>query len=335
MSTVTDFAITTGDLHLDTVSTLSFWHYYETDPAYDGGVVEVSTDGGVTWQDAGPYMVQNGYNSSISPGNTVLANRQAFTGSSGGAFIQTVLSLTGFAGTTARIRFRFASDNSIGIDGWYIDDVLLKNESGIVSLSTALSGSTVLSRTSSTTGMGPGALPVNFLGFTAGRMDHRTLLQWQVNSQLDLSTYIVERSGDGRVFASIGEVAAQGGEDSYRFTDDAPLEGSNFYRIAGKDLDGKLTYSPVRLVRFDATGLTIALSPVPTYTHSVQLSITTSADDEPVTASLISPIGQVLRVYSIRQGQNLLNLDGIGQGVYFLKVSTVRNKSEIRKIMIQ
>jgi len=335
MSTVTDFAITTNDLQLDTLSTLSFWHYFETDAAYDGGVVEISTDGGATWQDAGPYMVQNGYNSSIGPLNTALANRQAFTGSSGGAFIQTVLTLTGFAGTTARIRFRFASDNSVGGEGWYIDDVLLKNESGVVSLSTASSGATVLSRTSNVTGMGAGPLPVNFLGFTANKVDRGSLLQWRVNSQLDLSSYIVERSGDGRVFAAIGEVAAQGGEESYRFVDDRPLEGSNFYRVAGKDLDGKLTYSPVRLVRFDASGVTIALSPVPTYTHSVQLTITTGVDDEPVAASLISPIGQVLRVYSIRQGQNLLNLDGLGRGIYFLKISTVKNKGEVRKIMIQ
>ena len=335
VATPTDFVLSTGDLHPDTLSTLSFWHYFETDATYDGGVVEISTDGGATWQDAGPYMVQNGYNSSIGPANTLLANRQAFTGSSGGVFIQTVLSLTGFAGTTARIRFRFSSDNSIGGDGWYIDDVLLKNESGIVSLGTALSGSTVLSRNSNVMGLGPGALPVNFLGFTASRVSRQSLLQWQVNGQLDLSSYILERSGDARVFAAIGEVAAQSGQDSYQFIDGAPMEGNNFYRIAGKDFDGKLTYSQVKLVRFDASGLTIALSPVPTYTHSVQLTISTATDDEPVAACLISPIGQVLKLYTIRPGQNLLELGGFAKGVYFLKVSTIKNKSEVRKIVIQ
>jgi len=128
---------------------------------------------------------------------------------------------------------------------------------------------------------------------------------------------------------------AQSGQDSYQFIDGAPLEGNNFYRIAGNDLDGKLTYSPVKLVRFDASGLTIALSPVPTYTHSVQLTTSTAADDEPVAACLISPIGQVLKLYTIRQGQNLLELGGFAKGVYFLKVSTMKNKSEVRKIVIQ
>jgi len=335
VATPTDFAITSGDIHPDTLSTLSFWHYFETDPAFDGGVVEISTDGGATWQDLGPYMVQNGYNSSLDPVTSGLSNRQAFTGSSGGAFMQTTASLTGFAGTTARIRFRFASDNSVGSDGWYIDDILLKNESGVASLGIALNGSTILSRTSTVTSLMPGSLPVNFMGFTASKQDHHALLQWQVNSQLNLSSYRVERSSDGHTFSSIGEVAAQDRQDRYSFTDDAPLEGNNFYRIAGKDLDGKLTYSPIRQLQFDASGLTVKLSPVPTYTHSVQLTITTGLDDEPATASLISPIGQVLKIYTIRQGQNLLDLGGFAQGVYFLKVSTVKNRSEVRKIVIQ
>ena len=77
------------------------------------------------------------------------------------------------------------------VDGWYIDDVLLKNESGMASLIVASSGNTVLSRSSNVTGMGAGPLPVNFLGFTANKVDHRSLLQWQVNGQLDLSSYIM------------------------------------------------------------------------------------------------------------------------------------------------
>ncbi|MBN9383345.1 MAG: M36 family metallopeptidase [Chitinophagaceae bacterium] len=332
---LTDFAITSGDIHPDTLTTLSFWHYFETDPAFDGGVVEISTDGGVTWRDLGPYMVQNGYNSSLSPSTSGLGNRQAFTGSSGGVFIRTMASLTGFAGTTARIRFRFASDNSVGSDGWYIDDILLKNESGVASLGTASNGATVLSKSSTVTGLIPGSLPVNFMGFTANKLGGRALLQWQVNSQLDLSSYMVERSGDGHTFSPIGEVPAQDGQDKYSFTDNTPLEGNNFYRIAGKGLDGKLTHSPIRQLQFDASGLTITLSPVPTYTHSIQLTITTGLDDEPATAALISPIGQVIKVYTIRQGRNLLDLGGLAQGIYFLKVSTVKNKSEVRKIVIQ
>ncbi|WP_431214024.1 hypothetical protein ACQ86N_03845 [Puia sp. P3] len=46
--------LTSGDLVLDTASTLSFWHYYDTDPAYDGGVVEISTDGGTTGRTSDP-----------------------------------------------------------------------------------------------------------------------------------------------------------------------------------------------------------------------------------------------------------------------------------------
>ena len=44
---------------------LSFWHSYDTESGYDGGVVEVSTNG-TTWVDLGGNSTQNGYNGSIS-----------------------------------------------------------------------------------------------------------------------------------------------------------------------------------------------------------------------------------------------------------------------------
>ena len=331
-----DFFISSGDLHLDTLSTLSFWHYYETDPAYDGGVVEISTDGGASWQDAGLFMTQNGYNNTLSPVTTGLGNRKSFSGSSGGSFIQTVVSLTGFAGATARIRFRFASDGFAGGDGWYIDDILLKNETGAVSLGTAFTGSTVLSKTSKVTELGQGtALPVNFLNFTANKAGRTAVLQWRVNGAIGLEKYVVQRSADGTAFSAIGEVAAETQRDSYTFTDSQPLEGNNYYRIAGKDADGTLRFSLVRLVGFGNAGLTITVSPVPTYTHTVQLNITTATDDDPVSASLIGPDGKMLGVYALKRGMNLLNLGSFAGGVYFLKISTKKNTNEIRKIVIQ
>jgi hypothetical protein len=136
------------------------------------------------------------------------------------------------------------------------------------------------------------------------------------------------------LFTTIGEVAyAPGG--GYAYTDVLPLTGNNFYRIAERDHDGKLTYSPVRLVMFSGSGLIVSVAPVPTYTHTVRLSVETAADDEPMQAVLVNPIGQVMKVFTIKQGVNTLNLGSLGSGLYYLKVITNKNASEIRKIVIQ
>ena len=66
---------------------LDFWHNYNMEATYDGGVLEFSTDGGATFTDtlALTTFLQGGYNSTISPDfSNPLAGRSAWSGSNGG-----------------------------------------------------------------------------------------------------------------------------------------------------------------------------------------------------------------------------------------------------------
>lgn len=115
---------------------MSFWHRFDAESGWDGGVVEISTNGGTTWTDLGPFMSGLTYTGVLGTGNPI-AGRSAFTGNSGGSFAQTRINLNSFAGQTIKVRFRFASDNSLSNVGWYVDDILL--ESGpVVNMRTSL-----------------------------------------------------------------------------------------------------------------------------------------------------------------------------------------------------
>ncbi|MEM7115251.1 MAG: M36 family metallopeptidase [Chloroflexota bacterium] len=103
-------------------STLSFWHDYNNENNFDGGVVEISLNGG-SWQDLGSHITANGYSGTISTSySSPIGGRQAFTGDSNG-YIQTIIDLSSFSGDDAQIRFRLATDSSVSDHGWYIDDV--------------------------------------------------------------------------------------------------------------------------------------------------------------------------------------------------------------------
>lgn len=103
---------------------LGFWHSYNTEANFDGGVVELSTDG-VVWNDLGPYMTQGGYNSTISTSyGSPIGGRAAFSGNSGG-YVKTLVDLDSYPGQDVYIRFRMASDSSVTGNGWYVDDVSL------------------------------------------------------------------------------------------------------------------------------------------------------------------------------------------------------------------
>ena len=110
---------------------LSFWHRFNTEDGWDGGVAEVSTNGGTTWTDLGANILTNPYNNTLGAGaGNNLANRAAFSGLIS-SFIKTTVNLSAFAGQTAQIRFRFASDdNTAGVGsptGWFVDDVNITN----------------------------------------------------------------------------------------------------------------------------------------------------------------------------------------------------------------
>ncbi len=101
---------------------LSFWHDYDTEASWDGGVVEYSTNGN-NWIDMGQYMVQNGYNSVIQTNpDSEISDREAFSGQSDG-YINTLIDVSSFAGQNIYVRFRFASDGYVGGNGWYVDQV--------------------------------------------------------------------------------------------------------------------------------------------------------------------------------------------------------------------
>jgi hypothetical protein len=112
-------------------SALSFWHWYNTEAGYDGGVVEISTDAGATWNDLETKMILGYYNATIAAdAGTPITGRRAYSGNSN-AFIKTDINLSSYAGQSALFRWRFNSDNGTSAVGWYVDDILIKNEAVI------------------------------------------------------------------------------------------------------------------------------------------------------------------------------------------------------------
>jgi hypothetical protein len=100
----------------------------------DGGVIEVSTDGGTTWVDitslpgaafaSGPFPNQ-AYTGTLN-GATTLGRRPAFARQSPQypAYVTTTVNVpAALAGLTAQIRFRMATDASARGDGWEIDNI--------------------------------------------------------------------------------------------------------------------------------------------------------------------------------------------------------------------
>ncbi|MFL6216396.1 MAG: S8 family serine peptidase [Blastocatellia bacterium] len=108
---------------------LSFYHIFNFEPGFDGGVLEYSTDDGVTWEDIGSRILVGGYDGKVTAASSnPLGSRFAWT-SRGvpGVFSQVVVNLDDFVGQRIRLRFQAGFDEATGIDlgykGWFIDDI--------------------------------------------------------------------------------------------------------------------------------------------------------------------------------------------------------------------
>ncbi len=107
---------------------LSFWHKRGLESNFDGGVVEISTDGGATFADIGEAaFTENPYNATISGSfGSPIGGRRAFSGTS--EYVRSVASLDAYVGQNILVRFRTATDNSVAAVGWTVDDVEIGRE---------------------------------------------------------------------------------------------------------------------------------------------------------------------------------------------------------------
>lgn len=109
-------------------------------------------------------------------------------------------------------------------------------------------------------------LPVTFLGFVAKKNnDGTTNLLWNVGEEINVNSYVVERSSNGTDFTTVGTVSATG-KSNYSLADNMAVNETRYYRVKNVDIDGSSKYTPVIKVTGNkrASGQ-IQLYPVPAY----------------------------------------------------------------------
>ncbi len=124
----------------DESTVISFFHFYDLEPFWDGGRFEFSTDGGSTWHDillgdgatvgdnqerflSGPYT---GF-VSVGTGHP-FGGERAWTGFDNG-WTETVIDLADFVGLTVHFRWRLGCDRADARIGWWVDDVEIRTTS--------------------------------------------------------------------------------------------------------------------------------------------------------------------------------------------------------------
>ena len=170
----------------------------------------------------------------------------------------------------------------------------------------------------------PGALPlpVTLTQFSAVADGGAVRLAWATASEENADAFLVQRSKQGTIWQILQTVPASNQPRGQRYTatDAAPLVGQSYYRLAMRDTDGSIAYSPVQAMKIRGKALAAAYpNPSPDGQLIVQLE---QASEAGTILELLNATGQRVRRAEAAVGATALPFDarGLPGGMYYLRV---------------
>jgi hypothetical protein len=167
-------------------------------------------------------------------------------------------------------------------------------------------------------------LPLNVKGFHATPRANQTVeLNWALENVDMLAYSEVEYSVDARDFTQIGAVDAAEEvvtfDEAYSHLHEKPGD-VNYYRVRLTDINGEITYTPIRVIYFNDTNVDFAVFPNPT---SGPLTLATSSlTNYPagINYQVIDNSGKVLWTDRITADNQDISLSKLPGGTYFVKI---------------
>ena len=174
-------------------------------------------------------------------------------------------------------------------------------------------------------------LPVNIDAFTARAVGKQAEIQFSTATEQNNSHFLVQRSGDGRDFKTIGRVEGKGDSDrlvAYTFVDERPIAGVNYYRLQQYDFDGASeVFGPVAVYFAEPTSEGPKVWPVPA---SDELQIDLPDSQQAWELSVFNLNGQLLLQRTAAPGLNRtsLALQALPAGTYLLRWKNGRSTGQ-------
>ncbi|MFK7972871.1 MAG: cytochrome c peroxidase [Bacteroidia bacterium] len=164
------------------------------------------------------------------------------------------------------------------------------------------------------------SLPIELLSFSARPNNNQEIvLEWSTSFESNTDKFVLQRSLDGNLFEKIGEVDAMGESNTiqqYRFSDIKPYAGKSYYRFEQWDLDGKSSYSEIKIAHLNQSkSLRVYPNPID---NNGKLRIESSSNLPLQIEICTMQGGQVFRDHAT--DNQYINLPKLAPGIYFYKI---------------
>lgn len=177
------------------------------------------------------------------------------------------------------------------------------------------------------------SLPVTLISFEATKAAEANSIHWTTSAEINVSSFEVERSTDGRIFFTIGNVMpfGNGSSSNYQLNDDKRANRINYYRLKIIDKDGSVRYSTVKIID-NSVSYTISAFPNPA-TNKLSLKIDSDKNTD-VQIEVIDQDGKAIltsRVHlAIGSTYHNINVTSFASGSYYVKLKTSGQQSILK-----
>ncbi len=187
---------------------------------------------------------------------------------------------------------------------------------------------------------GMGNLPIELLSFDPYKVGNTVVVKWITASEKENAYMEVQRSRDGIHFISIHHEKGHGTtsqQQTYEWTDEAPMQGVNYYRLKQVDFDSNATVHEIRSVDFDGKTSNSSLHLYPTEVQN-QLTVVLDApvQDDQSALLIVDMLGRIVQQHKLSRDavQQDVQVGNLPSGQYFITLQSGKTLQTARFVKL-
>jgi len=169
--------------------------------------------------------------------------------------------------------------------------------------------------------------PLTLISFNAKRNTADVVLNWETVAEIDTKEFVIQKKS-GNDFIDIASVPTKNEASGakYSYTDYNNTKETQ-YRLKMVDIDGKATYSDIRVVKAMSGTSDFIISPNPS---KGEVKVTLADISSSTNVQLIDNNGRVVKDVRINN-TNVISFTGLASGVYMIRVVNGNSGQSITK----
>jgi len=171
-------------------------------------------------------------------------------------------------------------------------------------------------------------LPVTWASFNVNKQDNGVALDWSTASEQQTKDFTIQHKTETGAWSDIAVIAAAGISNAvrtYNYSHLSPSNGVNYYRIRQTDLDGRASFSDVRMIKISAASQRFIIKENPVVNGVLKVQV-----NQPVDLFLYDAQGRLIWQQQQASGLVSIPMGSNSRGVY-----TLKGKDDTRKVIVQ